>query len=187
MSLRLPTQSAPSHSRHWRSILYSCCHPFSHPSHFLFYETITSALSSLPYLGYADGASHYSRHLASAAWAIFTPLHTLVLANGVCIGTATNNQAEYDAFHGLLVDALSHRILHLHVHLDSLLVVLQLNGVYRVHNPLLFRQYLRVKILIREFRFITFHHIPRDQIHYVDQIANHILDWYLSHTQHNNI
>ena len=62
--------------------------------------------------------------------------------DGVCIGNATNNQAEYDAVRGLLADALSHRILHLHIRLDSLLLVLQINGVYRVHNPILFRQYL---------------------------------------------
>ena len=165
------------------STLYSRCHPYSHPSYFLSCDTIPPALLSTHYLGYADGASRYSRNLASATWAIFTPLHTLVLANGVCIGNATNNQAEYDVVRGLLADALSHHILHLHVHLDSLLLVLQLNGVYRVHNPILFRQYLRVKLLIREFRFITFNHIPRRQNHYVDQIANHVLDWHLSHTR----
>ena len=174
MSPRLPTQTTSSHSRQWMSILYSRCHPFSHPSHLLSCNTITSALSSTHYLGYADGESRSSRNLASAAWAIFTPLHTLV-------GNATNNQAEYDAVHGLLDDALSHHILHLHVHLDSLLLVLKLNGVYRVHNPLLFRQYLCVKLLIRAFTSITFHHIPRCQNHYVNQIANHDLDWHLSH------
>ena len=103
-------------------------------------------LPSPPYIGYADGASRYSRNLASAGWAIFTPLHTLVLSNAVCIGTATNNQAKYDVVCGLLVNALSHRILRLHFHLDSLLLVMQLNGVYHVHNPILFRRYLRVKL-----------------------------------------
>ena len=102
-------------------------------------------------------------------------MHTLVLANGVFIGNSTNNQAEYDAVRGLLADALSHHILHLNIRVDSLLLVLQLNGIYRVHNPILLRQYLRVKLLIREFRFITFNHIPRSQNHYVDHIANHVL------------
>lgn len=88
----------------------------------------------------SDGASRFSQNLALAAWAIFTPLHTLVLLNDVCIGFATNNLVEYDAVIGLLVDALAHHILHLHVHLDSLLVVMQLNGVYHVHNQVLFRK-----------------------------------------------
>ena len=94
---------------------------------------------STPYIGYANGASCYSRNLASASWAIFTPLHSLVLLNNVCIGTTTNNHAEYDVVQGILADTLSHRILHLHVRLDSLLLVMQLNGVYCVHSPILFR------------------------------------------------
>ena len=49
------------------------------------------------YIGYDDGASHYSKNLALAAWAIFTPLHWLFLSNGIWIGAATNNQAKYDA------------------------------------------------------------------------------------------
>ena len=77
---------------------------------------------------------------------------------------------------GLLADALSHRTLHLHVNLDSLLLVMQLNGVYRVHNHILFRRYLRVKLLMHEFETITLSHIPRAQNHYVESIANNILD-----------
>ena len=83
------------------------------------------------------------------------------------------------AVQGLLVDALSHHILHLHVHLDSMLLFLQLNGVYRVHNPILFRRYLQVKLLMREFEIITFIHVPRAQNHYVDSISNNILYWHL--------
>ena len=83
--------------------------------------------------------------------------------NDVCIGIVTNNQAEYDAVRGLLADALSHRILHLHVLLDSLLLVMQLNGVYRVHNPIIFRRYLRVRLLMREFEIITFSHVTREK------------------------
>ena len=138
-------------------------------------------LPSTPYIGYADGASLYSWNLASAGWAIFTPFHSLVLSNDVCIGTATNNQAEYDAVRGLLADALSHRICHLHVFLYFMLLVMKLNGVYRVHNPILFRRYLRVKLLMHEFEIITFSHVPRAQNHYVDRISNHILDWNLTH------
>ena len=138
-------------------------------------------LPSTPYIDFSDGASHYSKNLASTGWAIFTPLQALVLSNGVCIGTATNNQAEYDAVRGLLANALSHRILHLHVRLDSLLLVMKLNGVYHVHNHILFRRYLRVKLLMCEFEIITFSHVPRAKNHYVDSIANHIMDWHLTH------
>ena len=140
--------------------------------------------SSTPYIGYANGVSHFSRNLASTTWSIFTPLRTLVHLNGMCIGSTKNNQAKYDVVIGLLVDALAHRILHLHVHLDSLLLVMQLNGVYHVHNQVLFRKYLRVKLLVREFETIAFSHVPRAQNNYVDTIANNILYWDLSHVYH---
>jgi len=39
-------------------------------------------------------------NLASAAWAIYSPSHTLLHHSGVCVGAATNNQAEYDAVIG---------------------------------------------------------------------------------------
>ena len=107
-SLSPPNPDVPIH-------IYDLLHTMSprFSSRLLSRAAIRSTPSSTHYIGYADGASRYSRHLASAAWAIFTPMHTLVLAHGVCIGTTTNNQAEYAAVHGLLADALSHRILHM--------------------------------------------------------------------------
>ena len=121
------------------STVHSCYHHCSSSSHLLSSDTISQDLPSTPYIGYVDGASRYSQNLASVGWAIFTPLHALVLSNKVCIGTVTNNQEKYDAVRCLLADALSHRILHIHVHLDSLILVMKLNGVYHVHNPILFR------------------------------------------------
>jgi len=102
----------------------------------------------------------------------------------MCIGSATNNQAEYDVVIGFLVDALAHCFLHIHVLLDSLLLVMQLNGVYHVHNQVLFRKYLRVTLLVREFENITFSHVPKAKNHYVDTIANKILYLHLSHVYH---
>ena len=34
---------------------------------------------------------------------------------------------------------------------------------------------------MHEFEIITFIHVPRAQNHYVDSIANNILDWHLAH------
>ena len=58
------------------------------------------------YIGFADGARRWSPNLASAAWVIYSPLHELIHIDGICMGTATNNQAEYDGVNGLLAIAL---------------------------------------------------------------------------------
>ena len=99
------------------------------------------------HIGYADDASCWTQNLASAAWDLYTPSHEMLHSSGICLGPATNNQAEYTAVIGLLADAQRHHIRHLSVFLDSQLVVLQLNNVYRICDPCLFRKYLQVRLL----------------------------------------
>ena len=133
------------------------------------------------YVGYADGASHSTRNLSSAAWAIFDPSGELVSFRGVCIGRSTNNIAEYSALIELLSDTIAHGIRQLIVRLDSQLVVLQLSGIYSVRNPAIYRMFLRVKILEREFDSIQYQHISRNLNTLTDSLANYVLDRHLQH------
>ena len=138
-------------------------------------------MSSGMYVGYADGASCHTCNLASAAWVIYSPTGQLVAAGGACLGPASNNVAEYRAVIELLWDALSRGITQLEVHLDSQLVVSQLNRDYQVRNSTLLRQFMRIRSLERHFEVITFNHIPRSQNSLSDAYANYILDWHLTH------
>ena len=79
----------------------------------------------------------------------------------------------------MLCDALSLGISRLWVYLDAQLVVSQLNRIYRVHDPTLHRQFLRVHFLERNFDYITYFHVPRSLNQLTDTLANHILDWIL--------
>jgi ribonuclease HI len=79
---------------------------------------------SLPYIGFADGASRSTQNLASTASAIYAPTNELISFRGVCLGRATNNIAEYSTVRELLVDAISLGIHHLVVRLDSQLSIL---------------------------------------------------------------
>ena len=92
------------------------------------------------HIGYTDDASHWTQNLASAAWALYTRSHEMLHSSDICLGSATNNQAEYIVVIGLLADAQHHHIRHLSVFLDSQLVVLQLNNVYHVRDPFPFRK-----------------------------------------------
>ena len=133
------------------------------------------------YVGYADGASRSTRGLSSAAWAIFDPSGELVSFRGVCIDRSTNNIAEYNALIELLSDTIAHGIRQLIVRLDSQLVVLQLSGIYSVRNPAIYRMFLRVKILEREFDSIQYQHISRNLNTLTDSLANYVLDRHLQH------
>jgi ribonuclease HI len=136
---------------------------------------------SLVYVGFAEGASSHTWNLSSATWVIYSPEGLLVSLGGVCLGPSTNNVAKYNVIIELLRDAISHGIHSIKVHLDSQLIICHLNGHYHVRDPTLLHRFLRVRLLERQFDFITYFHIPRSSNHVSDAYANYVLNWNLSH------
>ena len=71
------------------------------------------------YLGFADGASRWSQSLVAAAWVIYHIDCLLVCTNGICIGSTTNSQEEYDVVIRIMCDTLNQVTRHIHIYLDS--------------------------------------------------------------------
>ena len=139
-------------------------------------------MDDLVYFGFADGASRHNQNLASAAWVLYYPTGQLMVSRGICISAASNNMAEYTTVINLLSEAISHGIESLVVYLDSQLIVSQLNNIYEVRDPSLYRQYLRVRLLQRSFTYINYLHIPGSHNWLADSIANQALDWHINHS-----
>ena len=99
--------------------------------------------------------------------------------HGVSLGQTTNNIAEYSAVIDLLSESILFGIRSLIVRLDSELVVLQLNRVYTIKNPVLLRLFLRVRLLEREFDYIEYQHIPRHLNTLADSIASSMINRHL--------
>eukprot|EP00253_Pinus_taeda_P004610 PITA_04610 len=124
------------------------------------------------YIGFADGACHSTWNISSAAWVIYSPSDELVSMHGVSLSQTTNNIAEYNAVIELLSESISFGIRILIVRLDSELIVLQLNRVYAIRNPMLLRSFLRVHLLKREFDYIEYQHILRYLNTLADAVAS---------------
>ena len=62
------------------------------------------------------------------------------------------------------------------VHLNSQLVVFQLNRIYTICDPILHHLYLRVCFLERAFKFIQYQHISREFNQVSDSLVNFILN-----------
>jgi len=92
------------------------------------------------------------------------------------IGIGTNNVAEYQALIGGLKLAQHYHPNRLVCHLDSELVVRQLNGEYRVRVPSLQPLVEEIQELSAAFPNITFVHIPRADNHRADALVNRALD-----------
>ena len=104
------------------------------------------SMESSAYIGFTDGASCHTQNSASTAWVIYTPTVQVLSSRGVCLRPSSNNVDEYSAVIELLWDAISHGVISLEVHLDSQLVVSQLNGLYRIRDPTLLRNILTCEI-----------------------------------------
>lgn len=98
------------------------------------------------------------------------------------IGTTTNNQAEYTAVIEALnwlnenIESLDKKI-DIQFYLDSLLVVEQINGNYKIKNEGLKPLYQNVQELISSLKHpVTFTHVLRDKNSQADKLVNRALD-----------
>ena len=91
-------------------------------------------------------------------------------------GVATNNVAEYSGLLCALRWAVAHGVGALHVRSDSLLLVQQMKGVYRVKHPGLLPLHEEAKGLIRQIGKVTFEHVRRELNKDADRLANEAMD-----------
>jgi len=92
------------------------------------------------------------------------------------IGIETNNVAEYKALIKGLEIALQFHPNRLLCHLDSELIVRQVNGEYKVKMPTLQPLFDEIQARSKEFPDIVFKHIPRSDNHRADALVNKALD-----------
>jgi ribonuclease HI len=91
----------------------------------------------------------------------------------------TNNRSEYSALLMGLTQATILNITELYVFGDSLLVINQVNGVYKVNNGGLLELYDEVMRLKPKFNYIEFKHVYRDKNKRADKLSNMGVNLYL--------
>lgn len=126
---------------------------------------------------YTDGGSRGNPGQAAIGCVLMDPHDGRVLKEfHERIGIETNNIAEYRALIAGLKMACEFQPNHLVCHLDSELVVKQLNGEYRVKmasfQPLI-EEILKLKSELRSVQFIS---IPRAENTRADALVNRALD-----------
>lgn len=126
---------------------------------------------------FSDGGSRGNPGQAAIGFIIEDPVKGEILfQHGETIGLETNNVAEYQALIAGLRAAKKFHPNRLICHLDSELVVKQLNGEYRVKMPSLQAYVDEIQELSQEFPDIVFQHIPREDNWHADKLVNEALD-----------
>lgn len=126
---------------------------------------------------FSDGGSRGNPGHAAIACILEDPVRGEVLGeHAETIGIETNNVAEYKALIAGLRLARKFQPNRLICHLDSELVVKQLNGEYRVRMEALKPFIDEIRDLASELPDVVFVHIPRQDNHRADALVNRVLD-----------
>ena len=128
---------------------------------------------------YCDGGARGNPGPAASAFIVRDESGKILHQQGFYLGVATNNQAEYSAVLKAL-EWVSEKSSNSEIifYLDSLLVVNQLKGSFKVKDPILKIENLKIKKLISNFKLqiSNFVYIPRSQNFLADKIVNETLD-----------
>ncbi len=96
---------------------------------------------------------------------------------GNYLGETTNNQAEYAGLIAGLDWVVTNRPgSSLEIFMDSLLVVNQIKGEFKVKNQELLSRYQEARLLLSKLGGYSIAYIPRAQNHLADELVNKTLD-----------
>ena len=125
---------------------------------------------------YADGGSRGNPGPSASGYVLLDMNGTVLVDKGVYLGITTNNQAEYQALKFALEEAQKMRVRRVDVYMDSLLVINQMKGIFKVKNRDLWPIHDAIKRLATGFDHINFTQIPRELNKLADSAVNRALD-----------
>lgn len=128
---------------------------------------------------FGDGGSRGNPGPSASGYVILDMEDNVLADEGVYLGVTTNNQAEYTSLKLGLEECLKMGVREVQVYMDSLLVVNQMKGIFKVKNRDLWPIHDAIKKLAEKFEHVSFSHVPREFNKLADAAVNRALDDHL--------
>lgn len=125
---------------------------------------------------YADGGARGNPGPAGSGAVLLDEEGRVIVELWRSLGHATNNVAEYTGLIIGLEEALRRGVEGLDVRMDSLLVVQQMKGLWKIKHPGLRPLALRAGELLARFPDRTIEHVPRELNSLADALVNRAID-----------
>jgi ribonuclease HI/pterin-4a-carbinolamine dehydratase len=125
---------------------------------------------------YADGGSRGNPGPSASGYVLMDMNDSVIKKSGVYLGITTNNQAEYRSLKFGLEEAQKLGVREVNVYMDSLLVINQMKGTFKVKNRDLWPIHEAIKELVKSFKRVTYTHVPRELNKLADAEVNETLD-----------
>ena len=125
---------------------------------------------------WTDGGARGNPGPAGYGVVVTTPAGQVLAEVAEGIGRATNNVAEYRGAIAGLEQARALGARRVRVRADSLLVVNQQKGLWRVRNEALRTLSSEARRLAGQFERVVWEHVPRERNRHADALANRAMD-----------
>lgn len=125
---------------------------------------------------FSDGGSRGNPGPSASGFIIVDSAKNVIAEGGEYLGITTNNQAEYHGVRLGLEKAIELGIKDVQFRVDSMLVVNQLKGIYKIKNRELWPIHERIRTLMTQFNTISFKHVLREYNQLADGMVNKTLD-----------
>lgn len=125
---------------------------------------------------YADGGSRGNPGPSASGYVLLDEHNNTLVDKGVYLGITTNNQAEYQALKLALENAQRLQAQDITVYMDSMLVINQMKGIFKVKNRDLWPIHNDIKQLVKAFHRVNFNQVPRELNKQADAAVNRALD-----------
>lgn len=125
---------------------------------------------------FTDGGSRGNPGPSASGFVVLDMEDTILVDKGVYLGVTTNNQAEYTALKLALEECHRMGVHEVHAYLDSLLVVNQMKGIFKVKNRDLWPIHDAIKKIAAQFKQVNYTHVPREFNKLADAAVNRALD-----------
>jgi len=125
---------------------------------------------------FSDGGSRGNPGPSAAGYVMVNADQEVIDEGGEYLGVMNNNQAEYHGVRLGLQRALELGYKKVNFKLDSMLVVNQMNGQYKVKNRELWPIHEHIRALMTKFQRVTFTHVNRQFNQLADGVVNKTLD-----------
>ena len=139
-------------------------------------DIVTEAALDSHVIIYSDGGSRGNPGPSASGFVVMDSHENVIHQGGLYLGITTNNQAEYHGVRLGLEKALELGAKTVDFRIDSLLVVNQLTGIYKIKNRELWPINERIKELVTHFDAVSFSHVRREYNQLADGMVNKILN-----------
>jgi ribonuclease HI len=121
---------------------------------------------------YFDGGARSNPGPAGYGVYIVDDAGTVVAELSGSLGIATNNVAEYNGLLAALQWAIDNNLSAISIKGDSLLIIEQMRGNYKVKNEGLKPLHMKARMLVMQIGNVKFEHVPRENNKDADRLSN---------------